>query len=140
MIRICLCACALSLLAACTPAPAAAGIQVDKLIDCIGMVEGNPWTRPGGLYGFTKATWSDFSGYPYSWSQKPDVARKIARRAIYDSIQRLTSAGIEPTPYLIAVRWRWGHQGMIKRMNNHDDYGQRVSNLYWEAAVRTSGL
>ncbi len=38
MIRICLCAFALSLLAACTPAPAAAGIQVDKLIDCIGMV------------------------------------------------------------------------------------------------------
>ena len=133
MIRICLCVFALSLLAACTPAPAVAGIHVDKLIDCIGMVEGNPWSRPGGLYGFTRATWSDYSGYPYSWSQKPDIARKIARRAISDSIQRLTSAGIQPTPYLIAVRWRWGYEGMMKRMNTQDDYGQRVTNLYLDA-------
>jgi hypothetical protein len=133
MIRICLCVFALCLLGACTPAPAFAGIHVDKLIDCIGMVEGNPWTRPGGLYGFTKATWNDYSGYPYSWSQKPDIARKIARRAIADSIQRMTNAGIQPTPYLIAVRWRWGHQGMMKRMNTQDDYGQRVTNLYLDA-------
>lgn len=133
MIRICLCVFALCLLGACTPAPAFAGIHVDKLIDCIGMVEGNPWTRPGGLYGFTKATWSDYSGYPYSWSQKPDIARKIARRAISDSIQRMTNAGIQPTPYLIAVRWRWGHQGMMRRMNIQDDYGQRVTNLYLDA-------
>ena len=133
MIRICLCVFALCLPGACTPAPAFAGIHVDKLIDCIGMVEGNPWTRPGGLYGFTKATWNDYSGYPYSWSQKPDIARKIARRAISDSIQRMTNAGIQPTPYLIAVRWRWGHQGMMKRMNTQDDYGQRVTNLYLDA-------
>ena len=133
MIRICLCVFAWCLLGACTPAPAFAGIHVDKLIDCIGMVEGNPWTRPGGLYGFTKATWNDYSGYPYSWSQKPDIARKIARRAISDSIQRMTNAGIQPTPYLIAVRWRWGHQGMMKRMNTQDDYGQRVTNLYLDA-------
>lgn len=133
MIRICLCVFALCLLGACTPAPAFAGIHVDKLIDCIGMVEGNPWTRPGGLYGFTKGTWNDYSGYPYSWSQKPDIARKIARRAISDSIQRMTNAGIQPTPYLIAVRWRWGHQGMMKRMNTQDDYGQRVTNLYLDA-------
>ena len=133
MIRICLCVFALSLLGACTPSPAFAGIHVDKLIDCIGMVEGNPWSRPGGLYGFTRATWSDYSGYPYSWSQKPDIARKIARRAVSDSIQRLTSAGIQPTPYLIAVRWRWGYAGMMKRMNTQDDYGQRVTNLYLDA-------
>jgi len=133
MIRICLFACAVFLLVACTPAPAAAGIRVDQLIDCIGMVEGNPWSRPGGLYGFTKATWSDYSDYPYSWSQKPEIARKIARRAISDSIERLTSAGIQPTPYLIAVRWRWGYAGMMKRMNTQDDYGQRVTNLYLDA-------
>lgn len=112
-----------------------AGIDLDRLIDCIGMVEGNPWTRPGGLYGFTKATWRDFSSLPYGWAQNPTQARKTARKALLGAIQRMQAEGLTPSPYLLAVRWRWGYEGMRGRLNRQDDYGQRVTNLYFDTIL-----
>jgi len=28
------------------------------------------------------------------------------------------------------MRWRWGYEGMKRRLKTKDDYGQRVTNIY----------
>ena len=111
-------------------------LDVPRLLRCIEAVEGNPWWKPGGRYGFTEGTWRDYSRYPYRMAQRPERATEVATTVLLDTLRRMTNDRINPTVYLLAVRWRWGYQGMISRLHKNDDYGTRVSNLYHDPSVR----
>jgi hypothetical protein len=111
-------------------------LDYSKLLRCIEAVEGNPWWRPGGRYGFTQGTWYDFSRQPYRNAQKPERAKEVALDVLLDTVRRLTNDQLQPSPYLLAMRWRWGYQGMIYRLHRHDDYATRVSNLYHDPSFR----
>ena len=106
------------------------GIDQHTLLYAIGEVERNPWRRPGGLYGYTPATWRQYSTLPYRMAQNPAKAKETAFLIILETCQRLERDGLKPTPYLIAMRWRWGYEGMKRRLKTQDDYGQRVTNIY----------
>ena len=112
------------------------GIDQHKLLSAIGAVEGNPWKRPGGLYGYTPATWAQYSTLPYRHAQNPVKAKETAFLIILETCHRLERDGIRPTPYLIALRWRWGYEGMKKRLKTQSDYAKRVTNLYLDPTFR----
>jgi hypothetical protein len=96
------------------------------------MKEGAPWHRAGGALQFTKATWGDFSPHPYSWACQPGKARKIARKALLLTIQRMRQDGITPSVWLLALRWNCGYDGMLRRMNRNWSYAEHVNNLYYD--------
>ena len=106
-------------------------IDQQRLLRAIAAVEGNNWSIPGGGYQFTQATWYDYTGIPYQRSNDTQSATTVALRVLEDAGSRLIKAGIEPTVYLLALRWRYGHAGMIQRQHIKDnDYAIRVRNLY----------
>lgn len=107
-------------------------IDLDRLIACLEMKESTPWHRAGGGLQFTKATWGDFSPYPYSWASRPDKARQIARKALLLTIQRMHQSGITPSVWLLALRWNCGWDGMLRRMNRQWSYAEHVQNLYYD--------
>ena len=107
-------------------------IDLDRLIACLEMKEGAPWHRAGGALQFTKATWGDFSPHPYSWACQPGKARKIARKALLLTIQRMRQDGITPSVWLLALRWNCGYDGMLRRMNRNWSYAEHVNNLYYD--------
>lgn len=111
-------------------------LDLPRLLRCIEAVEGNPWWRPGGRYGFTEGTWRDYSQYPYRMAQRPERANEVATTVLLDTLRRMNNDRINPTIHLLAVRWRWGYQGMIHRLHRHDDYGSRVANLYHDPSFR----
>ena len=55
------------------------GIDQHTLLYAIGEVERNPWRRPGGLYGYTAATWRQYSRLPYRMAQNPAKAKETRK-------------------------------------------------------------
>ena len=124
-------------LVSCWAAPLATGaatttIDLDRLIACLEMKEGAPWHYAGGALQFTKATWGDLTPHPYSWASRPDKARQIARKALFQAIQRMERDGIRPTVWLLALRWNCGYEGMRRRMLEPWSYAEHVHNLYYD--------
>lgn len=106
-------------------------IDQPRLIRAIAAVEGNNWKIPGGGLQFTKATWYDYTRIPYQRAKDTQSATTVALRVLEDAASRLIKAGVEPTVYLLALRWRYGHAGMTQRQHITDnDYAIRVRNLY----------
>jgi len=82
--------------ATCLPVTTSHGatIDLDRLIRCLEAREGARWASPGGALQFTRATWSEFSSDPYLRASQPDKARQIARKALFQAIQRMERDGI----------------------------------------------
>lgn len=117
--------------------PATSGtIDLDRLIRCLEAREGASWASPGGALQFTKATWSEFSTDPYRRASQPDKARQIARKALFQAIQRMERDGIKPTVWLLALRWNCGYEGMRRRMREPWSYSEHVHNLYYDHDFR----
>jgi len=91
---------------------------------------------PGGALQFTRATWSEFSSDPYLRASQPDKARQIARKALFQAIQRMERDGIKPTVWLLALRWNCGYEGMKRRMREPWSYAEHVHNLYYDDTNR----
>ena len=113
-----------------------ATIDLDRLIRCIEAREGARWASPGGALQFTRATWSEFSSDPYLRASQPDKARQIARKALFQAIQRMERDGIKPTVWLLALRWNCGYEGMRRRMREPWSYAEHVHNLYYDDTNR----
>lgn len=113
-----------------------ATIDLDRLIRCIEAREGARWASPGGALQFTRATWSEFSSDPYLRASQPDKARQIARKALFQAIQRMERDGIKPTVWLLALRWNCGYEGMKRRMREPWSYAEHVHNLYYDDTNR----
>ena len=107
-------------------------IDLDRLIRCLEIREGARWASPGGALQFTKATWREFSSDPYLRASQPDKARQIARKALFQTIQRMERDGIRPTVWLLALRWNCGYEGMRRRMGEPWSYAEHVHNLYYD--------
>ena len=107
-------------------------IDLDRLIRCLEAREGARWASPGGALQFTRATWSEFSSDPYLRASQPDKARQIARKALFQAIQRMERDGIRPTVWLLALRWNCGYEGMRRRMREPWSYAENVHNLYYD--------
>ena len=113
-----------------------ATIDLDRLIRCIEAREGARWASPGGALQFTRATWSEFSSDPYLRASQPDKARQIARKALFQAIQRMERDGIRPSVWLLALRWNCGYEGMKRRMREPWSYAEHVHNLYYDDTNR----
>jgi hypothetical protein len=113
-----------------------ATIDLDRLIRCLEAREGARWASPGGALQFTRATWSEFSTDPYLRASQPDKARQIARKALFQAIQRMERDGIRPTVWLLALRWNCGYEGMRRRMREPWSYAENVHNLYYDNDFR----
>ena len=111
-------------------------IDLDRLIRCLEAREGARWASPGGALQFTKATWSEFSTDPYLRASQPDKARQIARKALFQAIQRMERDGIRPSVWLLALRWNCGYEGMKRRMGEPWSYAENVHNLYYDNDFR----
>ena len=124
--------------ATCLPVTTSHGatIDLDRLIRCIEAREGARWASPGGALQFTKATWSEFSSDPYLRASQPDKARQIARKALFQAIQRMERDGIRPSVWLLALRWNCGYEGMRRRMREPWSYAEHVHNLYYDNAFQ----
>ena len=124
--------------ATCLPVTTSHGatIDLDRLIRCIEAREGARWASPGGALQFTRATWSEFSSDPYLRASQPDKARQIARKALFQAIQRMERDGIKPTVWLLALRWNCGYEGMKRRMREPWSYAEHVHNLYYDNAFQ----
>jgi hypothetical protein len=125
-------------LVTCFPVTPAHGttIDLDRLIRCLEAREGARWASPGGALQFTKATWSEFSTDPYLRASQPDKARQIARKALFQAIQRMERDNITPTVWLLALRWNCGYEGMKRRMGEPWSYAAHVHNLYYDNDFR----
>ena len=113
-----------------------ATIYLDRLIRCLEAREGARWASPGGALQFTRATWSEFSSDPYLRASQPDKARQIARKALFQAIQRMERDGIRPSVWLLALRWNCGYEGMRRRMREPWSYAEHVHNLYYDHDFR----
>ena len=124
--------------ATCLPVTTSHGatIDLDRLIRCIEAREGARWASPGGALQFTRATWSEFSSDPYLRASQPDKARQIARKALFQAIQRMERDGIRPSVWLLALRWNCGYEGMRRRMREPWSYAEHVHNLYYDDTFR----
>ena len=66
-------------------------LDLPRLLRCIEAVEGNPWWKPGGRYGFTEGTWRDYSRYPYRMAQRPERAQEVATTVLLDTLRRMNN-------------------------------------------------
>lgn len=119
-------------------APAAAEIDADWLIECLLHVEGNPWTRPGGALGYTRAAWVEDTTLPYDYAKRRDYSTAVARKRIERFVRTCTQLGLRVQPIHIADMWRRGFARALYRLWHDlpfgaDDYAQRAANLYHES-------
>lgn len=118
--------------------PASAGAAERwKVLKAINWVE-NP-TNHGrfgpkgelGPYQFRSSTWREYSSKPFSYAVHRDHADNVAVQH-YEWIKRnLTQAGIDPSPYNIALVWNSGlgavKSGRVPRSTYR--YAEQVNNL-----------
>lgn len=102
-------------------------------------------TRPGafgelGPYQFRPQTWRMHTRKPFSWAVERAHADEIAVKH-YEWLRReLREAGIDPSPYNIALAWNSGigavTSGRVPRISY--DYANRVANLVAAQKARLS--
>lgn len=118
--------------------PAASqGAERWKVLKAINWVE-NPTnhTKYGpkgelGPYQFRASTWKDYSKLPFSYAVKREHADEVAVRHYEWIKQGLINAGIDPSPYNIALVWNSGlgavTSGRIPKSTYR--YAEQVHNL-----------
>jgi hypothetical protein len=99
--------------------------------------------RPGpygelGPYQFRAQTWRMHTKKPFAWATQRAHADEIAVKH-YEWVRReLSEAGIDPSPYNIALAWNSGvgavTHGRVPRVTY--DYANRVSNLVADQKAR----
>lgn len=109
-------------------------VDHDRILSAILAVEQNPWSRPGGGFGFTPAAWSEETTWDFSRSQNRRWATIVAHWRINRFVEACARAGLRPDAIHIADAWRRGFARAITRLRrgqpfSRDDYAQRVSNL-----------
>lgn len=113
------------------PAPVPA-IDYDRVLRVILMIEGNPWTRPGGGYGFMLYSWREDTDMPYAAACEPHRAATVAKMRLIRFSGIAAKKGVPWTPILSFDAWRWGIDAALRRAkeNRHSDYALRARNLY----------
>ena len=110
-----------------------ATVDVNRLIRCIEEKEQGKWTELGGGLCFTEATWSEHSPLPYVGAQDRAAAYRVATTVFLRSAAALRVRNINPTPYILAYRWRYGLTAAIRHSrtkNRQAEYATGVANLY----------
>jgi|LakMenEpi03Aug12_release.lakeMendotaPanAssembly.Ray.scaffolds.fasta_scaffold191638_3 hypothetical protein len=106
--------------------------EIDTVVQAIEMAENSPWNSPGGALQFKESTWKEETKLPYSYAQKPVIARKIARERLMKHAAALERLGIKPTAYLLGSAWNKGFTGALRlrKANQKCKYGERVHNIF----------
>jgi hypothetical protein len=102
------------------------------VVEAIIMAENSPWSSPGGALQFTERTWREETSLPYSYAQKPEVAKTIARQRLVKHARALEALHIDATAYLLGSMWNRGFVGALALRKQHQKcpYGERVQNLF----------
>ncbi len=113
------------------PAPVPA-IDYDRVLRVILSIEGNPWTRPGGGYGFESYSWAEDTKIPYEMAKNPRHAAFVARARLARFAAIAARRGVPWTPILAFDSWRWGISAALRRAkeNRYSDYAIRAQNLF----------
>lgn len=106
--------------------------DVEKLVKAIEGAENTPWHFPGGGLQWTKVAWYEETNYDYTYANYRGISRQLAAQRITKFVRRLHALEIPATPYLLGSMWNHGFNGALRmrRQKQHDDFGQRVENLY----------
>lgn len=110
-------------------------IDSDRMIACLLQVEGNPWSRPGGGLGWTRAAWYEDTEMAFHHSQRKVHAYAVAKARIARFIAECAEIGLRAEPIHVADAWRRGFQRAIHRLKHGLPfpplgYAQRAANLY----------
>lgn len=108
---------------------AAEKLDAGRLYDCLCLVEGGDPKRLGGAACLSFRVWRDRTVLPYALSRDPVYARRVGLW----HLAWLRDTMHTEDPATLALAWRWGIDGL--RHHPHDDYGQRVANLYRENSL-----
>ena len=123
-----------------SPAANEAHVNLDRMLDCISAVEsGNtPWARgranERSAYQITPATWATETSLAFSESSNPLIAREVARKHLVSLIFALREQGFQVTPFVLALAWNCGIEGIICRKWLDPvirDRAERCANLYF---------
>lgn len=103
-----------------------------RVLACILAVEGNPWSREGGGYGFTITTWRQHTTLPYRYAKIPAYANTVAKKHLKWLMESLKADGFATAPYFIYACWLHGLEGgELCVQSGKCDRAQRCENLYW---------
>lgn len=104
----------------------------NRVLACILAVEGNPWSREGGGYGFKRITWRQHTTLPFRYASIPLHAQEVAHAHIEWIIRSLKADGLPVTPYSIYACWLHGLEGgELCVQSGKCDRAKRCENLYW---------
>ena len=116
---------------------AASSHDVEALLAAIRMREGAPRGETGsdggrGHYQFMPKTWRQHTTLPLSYASRRAVADQIARAHLEWLEKTLLAAGVEPTPYRLAMAWNAGVGAVLRDSapSRARRYAEHVSNLY----------
>lgn len=109
-------------------------IDYNRLIDAIAMVEsGNNYEIRGGALQWTEATWKEEAPYmSYILAMHKPTSTILAKTRLRRFSATLISKGVDPSPYSLALLWRYGLKGGMEKitLNERNDYATRVENIY----------
>jgi len=114
------------------------GIDVHLLLDCLEMVENGKPSNPGGKLCWTKKAWVEDAGkfIPYTLASNNDTSRLFAAARLR-RLANILHHTQDITPYTLALLWNKGYVGTLRVLDSYgafrNDYGIRVSNLYYDA-------
>lgn len=102
------------------------------LVEAIELAENSSWSLPGGGLQFTRRTWEEETKLPYSFANKREVAKTIARQRLIKHALAFEAVGVQPTAYMLGCAWNKGFAGAMKlrREKQKCSYGERVQNLF----------
>lgn len=127
-------------------APPAPALDLCRIAGCIEEIEATKWSAPGGALGFQRPAWDeDGGGLPYRCACEPAYSRDAAVRRLRRFSAWLEDHNYTVTPQRLGQAWRHGLSGSVRTVYYNTplkdaDYGERVSNLYFDKKFKLSKL
>lgn len=93
-----------------------------------------------GAYQFRRSTWTTYTRKPFEYARERQHADEVAVMH-YEWLKRgFTDAGLEPTPYRIALAWNAGLSSVLRGRapRASHDYATRVTNIVESLKLRTA--
>ncbi len=105
-------------------------IKADALCFALEQRENGKWNNHGGKACWTIDTWYQFTDLPYGLACNPDCSRAVMRRLIQNYSTRLALMGKTPTVWRIAMAYRYGFDGALRKTREPNDYGELTEGIY----------
>jgi hypothetical protein len=115
----------------------------ERVLNAIGAVEDPDHRFAVGAHGerghwqMKEATWKQYTKLPFDeWADDDEAGRLVALAHLQWLTLELLRAGIEPTPYNLAVAWNAGLTPLVEETytESTEEYANRVALLFRHGA------